>query len=117
MLISISSPLDGQHILVEPIEFKELINDSVFQKLDVRSELEYDAIGHIGGFEQISILDKKFESKILKKFDATQPILVTCFSGHRSNTAVEKLEKLGFKKIYELKGGLINWMNKGYRLE
>lgn len=107
----------AQSILVDPKEFNKILNDPAIQKLDVRSAIEFEIMGHIHGFEQINIMDKKFDERVLKKFDPDHPIMITCLSGHRSKMAVEKLEKLGFKKIIELKGGIINWLKKGYALE
>lgn len=109
--------LYAQQLLVKPNQFNQLLHDSSVQKLDVRSITEFDMVGHIPGFVQISIYDKLFEEKVLNKFDKTKPILVTCFSGHRSSAAVAKLKKMGFISIYELEGGLLNWMGSGYALE
>lgn len=112
-----NSYLLAQKILVEPVEFNQYLNDSTMQKLDVRSGAEFELVGHLPDFDQVSIFDPKFDEKALTHFNPDRPILVTCFSGHRSITAVERLTKLGFKKIIELKGGLIRWMQKGYELE
>lgn len=109
--------LSAQSILVEPQEFNKYAGDTSIQKLDVRTGLEFELVGHIPGFFQISIVDQQFEEKVKSHFQTNQPILVTCFSGHRSIDAVKKLEQMGFTKIIELKGGLINWMGKGYALE
>ncbi len=109
--------LNGQSLLIEPDQLDQFMKDSTIQKLDVRSSTEFDIIGHIPGFVQINVYDKEFENKMLSSFDKEKPILVTCFSGHRSSDAVTKLTQLGFVRIYELRGGLINWMGKGYKLE
>lgn len=109
--------LSAQSILIEPKEFNTYLGDSSLQKLDVRTGMEYELVGHIPGFVQISIVDPQFEEKVKANFQLNKPILVTCFSGHRSIDAVKKMEQLGFTNIIELKGGLINWMGKGYRLE
>lgn len=106
-----------QSTMVDPQAFNKLLSDTTVQKLDVRTKAEFEIVGHIPAFSQISITDKNFDQKILQQFDPNRPIMVTCFSGHRSIDAVKRLEKLGFKKLYELKGGLINWMEKGFELE
>lgn len=109
--------LQAQSVLVEPGEFNALLVDSIWQKLDVRTGVEFEVVGHIHGFYQISITDPDFEKKVLARFDPGQPLLLTCFSGHRSTDAARRLEKMGFNNIRELKGGLIRWMGKGYTLE
>jgi rhodanese-related sulfurtransferase len=109
--------IQAQSTLLEPYEFNNLVGDTTWQKLDVRTGAEFIVVGHIPGFSQISLTDPDFEKKVLAEFDPQQPVLLTCFSGHRSADAVKRLEKVGFKKIAELKGGLIRWMGKGYELE
>lgn len=117
VLLLVICKVHSQSTLVSPAEFNQLMTDTNIQKLDVRSGVEFNIIGHLPGFVQINVLDRKFESKVKDQLNPAKPILVTCFSGHRSVDAVKILESLGFKNIYELDGGLINWMQKGYKLE
>lgn len=44
-----------------------------------------------------------------------QPVLVTCFSGHRSPSVAAMLRKMGFEQVYNLHWGLIYYMilNRG----
>lgn len=107
----------AQSTLISPAQFNVLLNDTTIQKLDVRSGVEYELIGHIPDFVQMNVLDKNFTTRVKQELDPSKPILVTCFSGHRSVDAVKILSGLGFTTIYELEGGLINWMQKGYKLE
>lgn len=103
--------------MISPDRFNAMLSDTSIQKLDVRSGVEYDVIGHIPDFIQINVLDKNFSDKVKAALNPDKPVLVTCFSGHRSVDAVTILSQLGFKNIYELKGGLIAWMQAGYKLE
>ena len=74
--------------------------------LDVRSKQEYEE-GHLPGSKCISVYDlKKQVEKEIPNKQAT--IIVYCSSGGRSKQAQEMLEKLGYKKVYDLKGGLDN---------
>ena len=45
----------------------------------------------------------------------SQPVLVTCFSGHRSPAVAVMLRKMGFEQVYNLHWGLIYYMilNRG----
>src|SRR3989338_6554923 len=45
-----------------------------------------------------------------------QPLLVYCRSGRMSTAAVEQLQKLGYKKIYHLDGGMRAWEQAGLTL-
>lgn len=72
--------------------------------IDVRSSQEYSE-GHICG--SINIPEYKINSKInniLKNKD--KEYILYCSSGVRSKKAYKKLIKLGYKKVYNLYGGL-----------
>lgn len=109
--------LASQIIRVTPDRFAEIIADTTIQKLDVRTEIEYEIIGHMEGFIQINSISKNFERKVLQTLNPNQPIAVYCMSGHRSADACKKLERIGFKTIYELNGGIIQWLAIGGKLE
>lgn len=107
----------SQVIRVTPDRFAKIITDSTIQKLDVRTEMEYEIVGHIEGFIQINGISKNFEKKVLQTLNPNQPIAVYCMSGHRSADACKKLERIGFKTIYELDGGILQWLAIGGKLE
>lgn len=46
--------------------------------------------------------------------DKNTPILVYCRSGRMSTSAVEQLQKLGYKEIYHLDGGMREWKKAGF---
>ena len=77
------------------------------QIIDVRTPEEYSA-GFIKNAKNINWLGDNFEVEA-KSLDKKKPVYVYCKSGNRSNKAVKKLEELGFSKIYELKGGILEW--------
>ena len=43
------------------------------------------------------------------QLDKEKPIAVYCKSGGRSGGASKLLLELGFKEIYDLEGGILNW--------
>ncbi|HAF78076.1 MAG TPA: rhodanese-like domain-containing protein, partial [Maribacter sp.] len=52
--------------------------------------------------------------KVLESLpDKTQPIIVYCSIGVRSEDIGEKLKELGYTKILNLYGGIFDWKNKG----
>ena len=85
------------------------------QLLDVRTSEEF-AQGHISNALNVSISDPQF-STLVKKMDVNKPIYVYCLSGGRSSDAVGRLQELGFKKIVELKGGMMAWRSAGLNEE
>ncbi|MCX7744088.1 MAG: rhodanese-like domain-containing protein [Flavobacteriales bacterium] len=116
-LLILNLEIYTQIIRVTPDRFADIIADSSIQKLDVRTEVEYEIIGHIKGFIQINGNSKNFEKKVLQTLNPNLPVAVYCMSGHRSTNACKKLERIGFKKIYELDGGIIQWIAIGGKIE
>ena len=71
--------------------------------IDVRTADEYNS-GHIDGsinipVDNISTID----------YDKDTLIIVYCASGMRSSNAAKTLVDLGYTKVHNLDGGLINW--------
>ncbi|QBN18404.1 thioredoxin domain-containing protein [Flavobacterium nackdongense] len=93
---------------VDPVTFsKEIAQLEEPQLIDVRTPGEFNA-GHILDAENIDWLSNNFVAAT-EKLDKSQPIFVYCKSGGRSAKAAAKLEELGFKKIYNLEGGIMKW--------
>lgn len=92
--------------MVTSAEMEELIQQENTQLVDVRTEKEF-ASGYIEGAQNI-VYDENF-SKKLEHLDKNKPIAVYCHSGGRSEKCAEILKQAGFKKIYDLKGGITQW--------
>ena len=48
----------------------------------------------------------------MSKLDKSKELYIYCRSGNRSGKAAKKLGKMGFAKVYDLEGGIINWNKK-----
>lgn len=81
------------------------------QLIDVRTPGEY-AEGHIANARNINVNGADF-SKQIKTLDTNLPVLVYCRSGHRSSMATKEMKKIGFKEIYELDKGIMEWQSAG----
>jgi len=90
---------------------KRNITSVVF--LDARETKEYN-ISHIKG--AINVGYNNFSISSVNDIDKNQHIYVYCSIGYRSEKIGEKLQKAGFKKVYNLYGGIFNWANFGYEL-
>jgi phage shock protein E len=75
--------------------------------VDVRTPDEY-AQGHIEGALSINYYDADW-SKQMDQLSKDQPIVVYCAVGGRSGKAFAVLKKLGFKEVYDMKGGFDAW--------
>lgn len=95
--------------------FNKGIQNGEVQILDVRTPEEFRE-GHILNAINIDVQAEGFEqaSSVLYK---DLPVYVYCRSGKRSNEAAERLKKIGFSKVYELEGGILQWEASGLPLE
>ena len=97
---------------LSPIEFSNKISESPEAViLDVRTPQEFSE-GHIENAKNADWNGNQFELQIAK-FDKTKPLFVYCLGGGRSASASSKLRSNGFKEVYELDGGIMNWRSAG----
>lgn len=85
------------------------------QLVDVRTPEEY-ADGHLKGAVNININSGDFEQQ-LGKLNKDVPVFVYCRSGGRSARAASKMESMGFKKVYDMDGGITAWGAAGKPVE
>ncbi|MFQ3576156.1 MAG: rhodanese-like domain-containing protein [Cytophagales bacterium] len=88
-------------------EFKRMTKQKDAIILDVRTSTEYKQ-GHISGAENVDVFSRKF-LKNLKSHPKTHSYLIYCRSGNRSIEACKTLSANGYKKVYCLDGGILNW--------
>ncbi len=92
---------------IDAVEFKKIISSDDVIILDVRTSKEV-AQGHIEGSSMIDFYSKDFVDKI-NLVNKEKTICVYCRSGARSSRASKILQKNGFTKVYNLRGGLMSW--------
>jgi rhodanese-related sulfurtransferase len=80
------------------------------QLVDVRTPEEYTA-GNIENAQNIDFYADDFKSKITA-LDKSKPVFVYCRSGGRSAKAANMFKEAGFKEIYDLQGGYMNYSSK-----
>ncbi len=94
--------------LLAPADFAEKIKQVPESPIvDVRTPEEY-AEGHIANAKNIKWNSADFEAQI-NQLDKSKPVYVYCQKGARCAEAATKMRSIGFKDVYELKGGLSNW--------
>jgi len=92
--------------LIAPQELKEKLGEDI-QLIDVRTPQEF-AEGHLKGAILIDYTQSDFMNK-MSKLDKSKDLYIYCRSGNRSGKASRKLKSMGFPKVYDLKGGILNW--------
>ena len=93
--------------------FQQLIEKGDGIIIDVRTSQEFNS-GHIIDATNIDFYSDDFSDK-LEIVRKDVPIYVYCRSGGRSSSAANKMEKLGFTKVYNLLGGIGSWQSEGYK--
>jgi thioredoxin 1 len=85
------------------------------QLIDVRTPEEYSS-GHLTDAQNVNYYDTDFRDQ-LNLLDKSKPSFIYCKSGSRSASAMEIMEEVGFKEIYNLKGGIMAWQAASKPLE
>ena len=94
---------------VTPKELKEELDQGKDPYiLDVRNQVEYD-ISRIEGSHLIP-LDQLLNR--LHELDSARDIVAHCRTGARSAKAIEMLQEAGFRKLRNLKGGVLAWADE-----
>lgn len=89
--------------------------NATFVVLDLRTPQEY-AGGHLAKSTLMNFYDPGFKTALLD-MNRHQPYIIYCQSGNRSGQALEQMRELGFKNVYNLKGGILAWSGQQYPLE
>ena len=98
----------GKMMLLDNAQFNQKLAElPSAQLVDVRTPEEV-AAGAIPSAINMDFFSNEFESKI-KTLDKNRPVLVYCKSGGRSGKTAKRLNKMGFKEVYDLKGGFSSW--------
>ncbi len=79
--------------------------------LDLRTPAEYHA-GHLREARLIDFTAPDFAEQ-LARLDRNRSYLVHCATGRRSTRALETFQRLGFKHVIHLDGGLRAWKDAG----
>ena len=92
--------------IIEKSKYQTFIEQG-YKIIDVRTPEEYDQ-GHIPGAQNINVRSETFVNEI-QELSKSDTLLVYCRSGSRSLYAAQVMVSFGFKKIYDLEGGFLDW--------
>jgi len=96
---------------VEPSKWNKLINDENTFLIDVRKPFEYD-VGTFNGAVNPQVNNFREFPKYLKNLHKDKNIAMFCTGGIRCEKAAVYLQTTGFQNVYQLKGGIINYLKK-----
>lgn len=98
---------------LSPKEFrKKLALTTGALLLDVRTPPEISK-GYLKGAVFMDFYDSSFRQQLMN-LDRNRPVFVYCAIGGRSWDAAKLMSGMGFKEVYDLKGGIIVWKIKSY---
>ena len=109
MGIKISKRKSKNH--VDPRKWNKLIKDNNTFLLDARKPFEYEVGTFVGSINSNVDKFREFPS-YLKNLKKNKTIAMFCTGGIRCEKASIFLEKKGFKNVFQLKGGIINYLKK-----
>jgi len=99
-----------------PSKWNKLIKNKNTLVLDARKPFEYE----VGSFKKaINPKVNNFREfpKYLKKLDKKKPVAMFCTGGIRCEKASVYLHQNGFKNVFQLKGGILNYLKKTRKKE
>lgn len=114
-LVGCKDKTEGEINLVTAEEMLSLMELEDVQLVDVRTAKERED-GYIKNSQNIDFYSPTFDEDILK-LDKTKPVIIYCRSGKRSSDCAEKLIDAGFVKVYDLKGGMTQWLFEDRAIE
>jgi rhodanese-related sulfurtransferase len=93
---------------LSPQEYEAVLKDSSnYYLVDVRTAAEYKR-AHLPGAVNYSYLNFHI-GRDIDSLDRNKLVLVYCQTCHRSPLAARKMKHMGFRKVYDLKGGYQKW--------
>ena len=111
MNLKLSKMIKKKDSHVDPNKWNKLIRNKKTLVIDARKPFEYD-VGTFKGSTNPNIDNFRDFPKYLKNLKKNQPIAMFCTGGIRCEKASVYLEKKGFSNVYQLKGGILNYLKK-----
>ena len=84
-------------------------NKGAVRMVDVREIDEAESDGKIEG---VDVVPMGTVDEASKAWDKEIPVITICRSGRRSGRVALELEKLGFKRIASMRGGMVAWQSQ-----
>jgi len=111
MNLSLKERIKKKDSHVSPQKWNSLIKDKKTVLIDARKPFEYK-VGTFKGSINPDVDNFRDFPKYLKKLKKNQPIAMFCTGGIRCEKASVYLENQGYNNVYQLKGGILNYLKK-----
>lgn len=105
---------DSIQVLSIP-QFEKMAVKKKSKIIDVRTPEEV-AEGHLADATTINFLSPDFASQVVG-LNKKGTYLLYCRSGSRTRKAADAMQKMGFKHVYMLEGGINAWKEAGKAVE
>tara|TARA_Y100000590_G_C15668602_1_gene995448 strand:+ start:750 stop:1646 length:897 start_codon:yes stop_codon:yes gene_type:complete len=96
---------------IEPKNWNKIIKKKNVLVIDIRKPMEYK-LGTFKNAIDPNVQNFRQFPSFFKKINKNKEIAMFCTGGIRCEKASFFLRKKGFKKVYQLKGGILNYLNK-----
>ncbi len=107
-VLFVSFELQAQVTTIAPAEAEQKMQKRKTKVLDVRTPKEF-AEGHLPNAVNIDVMDSASFAKQIQLLKKRKNYVVYCRSGKRSLKASAILVQNGFKNIYNMEGGILEW--------
>jgi rhodanese-related sulfurtransferase len=123
---NIDCAASGVYKNITACQAKSILESKDVFLLDVRTSAEYN-YSHIEGakliplknvpiHDPVNLSDDRLLPNRMKELpkDKSTKIVVYCYTGKRGSIASQMISDAGYKKVYNLQGGLPAWVSEGY---
>ena len=104
-------PTEKSNNAIDPKKWNLLLREKGVQIIDARKSFEYD-VGTFQGAQNPKTNNFRDFPKFLNKFSKKNKIAMFCTGGIRCEKASIYLKKKGFNNVFQLKGGILNYLKK-----
>ena len=111
MNLSLNSKERNLKTHLDPKEWNKLIKNKDTHIIDTRKPFEFD-VGTFKGSVNPNVSNFRDFPKYLNKLKKDKPVAMFCTGGIRCEKTSVYLKKKGFKNIYQLNGGILNYLKK-----
>lgn len=118
-LLTLNGCAEPPYTNVDNDQLKSLIDEGK-PVYDIRRAQEWQQTGVVEGSHKLTFVDANGQgsAQFLERFTAqvskNDPVVLICRTGSRTDTLGRYLvEKLGYKKVYNVRNGITRWISAG----